>query len=180
MYSEDSAKTGCIPRVSNLLACLGCTEWIIILGSIYMGCSESNASYLFPWKLQQMQRTQEHYLIEQILSYRTLFFNTVSTISSAISPEQELACHSCKNLHQWRWCTAAVATVEKHHPLPHCSHIHWLVCRNIQQALRNVSGCHFSCMKEYNSTHLLYTHFHAIHHFARLPLCCHLPQGNKM
>jgi len=38
---------------------------------------------LFPWKLQQIQRAQEHYLIEQILSYKTLFSNTVTTISCA-------------------------------------------------------------------------------------------------
>ena len=25
---------------------------------IYISCSESNASYLFPWKLQQIQRAQ--------------------------------------------------------------------------------------------------------------------------
>ena len=49
----------------------------------YVG-HKSNASYLFPWKLHQIQRAQEHYLIEQILSYKMLFFNT-------------------DNLHHWRW-----------------------------------------------------------------------------
>ena len=47
----------------------------------YMVRSEINASYLFPWKLQQIQRAQWLYLIEQILSYKTLFFNIVTTIS---------------------------------------------------------------------------------------------------
>ena len=38
-----------------------------------------------------MQRAQLHYLIEQILRYKTLFFNTVITISYAFftSDEQE-------------------------------------------------------------------------------------------
>jgi len=40
----------------------------------YVGCSKNNASYLFPWKLQQ--RPQEHCLLEQILSYNILFFNS--------------------------------------------------------------------------------------------------------
>ena len=29
-----------------------------------VGCSKYNSSYLFPWKIQQLQRAQEHYLIE--------------------------------------------------------------------------------------------------------------------
>ena len=46
-----------------------------------VGCSKSNASYLFPRKLQQIRRVQWHCLIEQTLSYDTLFFSTVTTIS---------------------------------------------------------------------------------------------------
>ena len=38
-------------------------------------CSESNISYLFLWKLQQIQRAQWQFLTEQILSYKILFFN---------------------------------------------------------------------------------------------------------
>ena len=38
--------------------------------------SESNASPLFPWKLQQRQRAQKFCLIEQILSNKMLFFNS--------------------------------------------------------------------------------------------------------
>jgi len=60
--------------VSNLLAYLGHTEWRgIVLGCIYVDCSESNNSYSFPRKLQQIQRAQQHYTIEQILSYRHYF-----------------------------------------------------------------------------------------------------------
>jgi hypothetical protein len=49
------------------------------------GRSESNISYLFPWKLQYIQRAQLHYLIEQILSYETLFFDIVTTNAYALS-----------------------------------------------------------------------------------------------
>ena len=52
----------------------------------YVGCFESNASYLFPWKLQQILRAQKHCLIEKILSYKTLFFNIVTTIGCAFLP----------------------------------------------------------------------------------------------
>ena len=53
---------------------------------IFIGCSESNASYLFPWELQQIQGTKVRYLMERFLSYKMLFFNIVTTISYAFSP----------------------------------------------------------------------------------------------
>ena len=69
----------------------------------YVVCSESNASYLFPWKLQEIQRAQQQYLIEQILSYKTLFFIIVKNyLCIFASDEQKLMCLSCKYLHQWR------------------------------------------------------------------------------
>ena len=52
----------------------------------WIGRSESNASYVLPWKLQQIKRAQEHYLIEQTLSYQTPLFNIVITITIAFSP----------------------------------------------------------------------------------------------
>ena len=48
--------------------------------------SKNNTSYLFPWKLQQILRAQKHCLIEKILSYKTLFFNVVTTIGCAFLP----------------------------------------------------------------------------------------------
>jgi len=48
---------------------------------IHKWVARSNASYLFPSKLQQIKRAQKNYLIKQILSYKTLFFNVVITIS---------------------------------------------------------------------------------------------------
>ena len=53
--------------------------------------------------------------------------------------EQEPACHSHKNLYQWKWLTVAFTIAERHHPLPHCAYIH--------------------CLEE----------FHVRYHFVRLP-----------
>ena len=58
----------------------------------FICCFKSNVSYLFPWKLQQ--RTKLHYLIEQILSYKTLFFNIVTTNSYAFSPAKKKSLHA--------------------------------------------------------------------------------------
>ena len=53
-------------------------------------CSESNASHLFSWELEQMQRAQLCYLIEQIVCCKTVFFNVVTTISSAFFCRQRI------------------------------------------------------------------------------------------
>ena len=60
-----------------------------------------------------------------------------------VRDEKEPACNACKNLCQQKWPTVAVTTAEMHHPLPLCVHICCLVSRNIQQTLKDVSGCHF-------------------------------------
>lgn len=62
------------------------------MGCICRSCLEINTSCLFPCKLQQ--RSQSHYLIEQILIYKTLFFNIVTTISCAFSPAMEKRLHA--------------------------------------------------------------------------------------
>ena len=59
----------------------------------YIGHFESNVSYLLPWKLQQIQRAQQCYLIEQILRNKTLFFNTVTTTNYAFSPTVNNSLH---------------------------------------------------------------------------------------
>ena len=58
-----------------------------------IGYSESDASYLVPWKLQKIQRAQ-HYWIEEILNYKTLFFNIVTTISYAFLPAMSKSLHA--------------------------------------------------------------------------------------
>ena len=90
-------------------------------------------------------------------------------------------CDNCAWLSgTWLVFHIAVATAEMHHPPPHCANIHCLVSVNIQQASMNVTGSNFFHMEEFNYTPLLHTHFHVRRHFVRLPLCCHLSQGNKI
>ena len=94
----------------------------------YVGLSESNTSYLYPWKLQQIQKAQECYLIEEILRYETLFFNIDTTISYTFSSAvnrslhvvliktcmaiQNMACLSCHCLHCWN--TAHILSLYSH------------------------------------------------------------------
>ena len=80
----------------------------------------------------------------------------------------------------WLVIHIAVATAETRHPPPHGANIHCLVTVNIHQASMSVTGCKFFRMERFNYTPLLHTHFHVRRHFARLPLCCHLPHGNKI
>ena len=144
---------------------------------MYVGHSESNASYLFPRKLQRIQRAQEHYLMEQILSYGILFFSIATTTSCAFSPAMD------KNLHAVLICTSGgdpLSTAETHHPPPHCAHMHRPVSRNVQKASADVIGYPFFHMEELKDTLLLHPHFYGRHHSVTLPLCCHVSQGNRM
>ena len=60
---------------------------------IQVCCSGSNASYLFPWELQQIKRAGQHYLIKKITIYKILFFNIVITISYALLPAMNKSLH---------------------------------------------------------------------------------------
>ena len=77
-------------------------------------------------------------LREQILSYKALFFNIVTTISYAFSPVMKRSLHSAL----LKICTRGGDPLSLL-PLPHHAHIHCLLTINIQQALINGSGCHF-------------------------------------
>jgi len=83
--------------------------------SIYVACFESDASYLFSWKIQQVQRAQWHCLIEQILSYKILFFNIVTTISYKFLRAMNKSLHAVLV----KSCTAVqnMACLSQHH---HC------------------------------------------------------------
>jgi len=59
-------------------------SWDSYIATVWHGQTViHNASHLFAWK--QIQRAQQRYLIEQILSYKTLFFNIVNAISYIFS-----------------------------------------------------------------------------------------------
>ena len=55
--------------------------------------SESNAFYLFPLKLQKIQLC----LIDQFLSYKTLFLNTFTIMSYALLPAMNKSLHASLN-----------------------------------------------------------------------------------
>ena len=58
-----------------------------------------------------------------------------------------------RSLHQWRWPTVTAVT-EKHHPPPHCVHIHCLVSISVQQV--NVNEYNVFCMEEFNYSPFLH------------------------
>ena len=124
-------------------------------------------------------------LTEQILSYKTLFFNIVTTISYAFSPEMNNSMHAALT----KTCTSGGdpwfhryydnIIAEMHHPQPHCAHIHCLVSINIHQVSMNINGCNIFHMEEFNDTPFFHTHLHVRHYYVREPLCCHLSHSNK-
>jgi len=109
-------------------------------------------------------------MIEQILSYKTLFFNIIATISCAFSPVMSEKLYAIlvknnnknENLYQQWW--PAVATAETSYSLPQCANILCYVTMNIQQASVNVSGYHF----------IPYIGIHW-HTFASYTLPCQMP-----
>ena len=58
----------------------------ILYTYVYIGSSKSNASYIFLWTIQQILKTQLQYFTEKNLSYKILFFRTVTSVSYAFSP----------------------------------------------------------------------------------------------
>jgi len=99
-------------------------------------------------------KSTKHYLVEQIPSYKTLFFNIVTTISYAFLS----AVNKSLNTALIKICTSPLLWA--HHLTPHCAHIHWLV-------FRNVSKCQWLSV---GAIHSLHPHFHVRHHFVRLSL----------
>lgn len=89
-WIENASRSGRSQSVLGAFTCI----------ATYIARSESNASYLFPWK-QKTQRTQHRCFTHQILSYKTRFFNTATTVSCAFSAATISSLHG-NNLHQRR------------------------------------------------------------------------------
>jgi len=136
-----------------------------------IGYSESDASYLVPWKLQKIQRAQ-HYWIEEILNYKTLFFNIVTII-------RQFALH----LLMWQLCIAVWNMVCLSHYCNHgticfSSHMH---CFGLNSHWLMSVDVIFSTWRNSMVTHLcLICTTVSDTTFVRLPLCCHLSHSNKM
>ena len=125
---------------------------------------------------------QQHCLMEQIFSYKTLFFSIVTTISSAFLPAMNKSPHAaliqtCPS----RDDPLLLLPLLNHNPPPHYAYIHSSVSIKDQQASMNVNGCHFFFrMERFNFPLLLRLLFHVKCHFVDLPLHCHLSQGYSL
>jgi len=112
-------------------------------------------------------------LIEQFVSYKTLFFNITTTISYSFWPTMNKSLHTAlvkifTAIQNVTCFNATVATTEMHHPPSHCADIHCLVSTNAQRVSMNVSRCHFLLVEEFSDMPLLHTHSHVRHHFFQI------------
>lgn len=121
-----------------------------------------------------MLQAQRCHSIKQILSYETLFFNAVTTISYIFLPEMNSS--PCAAMVSTR--ASRGAPLPKQRPQPHRGHAHRLLSFNVQQASMNANGCHFIRTEELRDTPSLHKPFHGRPHVVRPPLCCHLPRHN--
>ena len=82
----------------------------------YVGCSESNTSYLFPEKQQNTGRAEWLHLIEQILSYKIPFF-TIVTIMRWFTWMRWPRCSLFRGVTailSWTWLVFHVAVATAH------------------------------------------------------------------
>ena len=146
----------------------------------FIGCSESNASWLFLWTLQQFHNNAIWY---SKFSATKQFFSSVTTISYAFSPVMNKSLHAvfltiCMTMaclsHGCCCCWNARSTASL------CSHPLF----GLQKHSASISECQrgaiFFYMEEFSSIPLFSMCFHVRHHSVRLPLCCHLSHGNNM
>ena len=85
----------------------------MIRPNLYLEGSGSNVPCLFPCKLQQTQRAK-YCLIEQILSYKKLLFNIVTTINYAFSPAMNKSLHATHIKIRTQGFTAAITKTAMH------------------------------------------------------------------
>jgi len=87
---------------------------------MHTGHSACDVSYLFLYKLQQIQWAQQHYWYRE-------FSPTINSHHHKLCifaiDEQEPACCHHKNLQLRKWPTIAVTTTETHYSPPHCSYL---------------------------------------------------------
>lgn len=114
----------------------------IVLYLMYIGHSESNASYLFFITDTKSMVTLFDSHNSQL---QNIIFNIITTIINAFS----LAVNKSLCARFFKICTSrgvAVATAETSRPTPYCTHIRkWMVSINVQQATLNVNECKFFC-----------------------------------
>ena len=121
-----------------------------------------HASYLFPWKLQQKQKSTITLFDGENLQLQSTF-SSVTTISCAFSTITNKSLHA--TLIKMGTGGVIVTTAETRYPPPHCAYILCLFSMNVQQSPIDVNECHLFCMEEFNYTPYLHMHFHVRHHF---------------
>ena len=120
-------------------------------------CRSRDTTAQYTRKRQKIQRAQQYYLIEQILSYRTQFFSIVTTISYTFSSVMNKSLHAMLKKSAWLsriWIVFhfVVTTAETHHSPPHCAHIHFLVSKNLFSASVSESQwVPFFCMDKFHT-----------------------------
>ena len=153
-----------------------------------IGHSQSSASCLFPWKLQQITKSAVTLFEKENFQLQNSQ-NRFTTISKAFLPEINRSfpatlVKTCMAICKWLVFNIIVTTAEMEMDAPpHCAHVYCSISTNIQQMSMNLtpmSGWNFICVEELDSTPLLHTHFHVRCRFVRLSLCCHQSHSNKM
>ena len=149
----------------------------------YTGCSESNASYLFPWK-KTIHTKSTVTLFDKAYSQLQ---NTISWCCQHHKPicpdEQDTSFHSVISLNGHPECGLSLLSMspllkQTTHGLTYGSHP--LFC--LQKCSANINEYQlvqcfpYGELHHYSYPHLLHLHFHARHQ----PLCCLLSHDNKM
>ena len=130
-----------------------------------LSCSKSSASCLFPWNNSRIQRTQQNYLTEKILAYKTLLFNIITTSSYTFLP----MINNCTS----RSDPLSTSPLLKH--TTHCLTVFTSTTQlpSVFSNHRLISmGTTFSACR--NSVMPIHLHSHIRCQFVRLHLCCHL------
>ena len=141
--------------------------------------------YLFPWKLQEIHRVQQHYLIfdhyliQQILSYKTLFYKIVTVMNYAFLSAMNYSLHAVLI----KICTRGGDTLS---PLLKNTTHHLTVLTFTVGSRETFSKCQWMSVGAIFSTwrnSMTYIYFICTSRsrvmLTDCPLCCHLSQGNK-
>ena len=108
--------------------------------------------FFFPWKLQQIERAQWQYVIEQFSATKNCFSALSPTLADLArwANQDKISVFGVTAVHghpEYGLPFTLVSTFEIQHPLPHYTHIHCFVSKNTQQATVNVNGCQFSAWR---------------------------------
>ena len=150
----------------------------------YVGHSESNAAYLFPWKLKKDTKRTITLFHKSKFSATKCYFSTVTITSYAFLLVMNASLHAVL-IKIWMsiWNVASLSC-RCHHcwntPFTsHCAHIHCLVSINVHKCWWISVGAIFSAWRSSVPPPFI-IRSQVRCHFVRLPLFCHLSHSKKM